>query len=450
VRVLPITLIALFVAVAFASMVHGSLAGRAATAAACKAGSVPAVIQRKRVCLKVGQRCKRALDHKYHRYGFHCHTDRLTRKQPEPPPAPKPVAVSVAGTPETVFDWTTSRCERWDIPDLSARAFRDANGQVQLVASHYATRVSVGPDVNHLRHDCGVVFGSHRNPDPAAYDDAEWIGATYTLDGSTVYAFVHDEYEGNTHPGQCPSGDYGKCWWNTVTSAASNDGGRSYAHSTPPALVATYPYRYVPDRGSFGAMMPSNIVQNSRDGFYYALIYVKEQRQGAPNTNHLCLVRTKDLADPSAWRAWSGGTSFSTSFIDPYRSTANPADHLCRAVSPDALRDFPLGSLTYVADADQWLLVGVGGEGDGFYYSTSTDLINWAPRKLFLAATSPWTYKCGGADPVHYPSVLDPASTSRNFETTGKNAYLYYTQFHTQNCQQGPDRDLVRVPITIS
>jgi hypothetical protein len=46
--------------------------------------------------------------------------------------------------------------------------------------------------------------------------------------------------------------------------------------------------------------------------------------------------------------------------------------------------------------------------------------------------------------------VLDPASTSRNFETTGKNAYLYYTQFHTQNCQQGPDRDLVRVPITIS
>jgi hypothetical protein len=53
-------------------------------------------------------------------------------------------------------------------------------------------------------------------------------------------------------------------------------------------------------------------------------------------------------------------------------------------------------------------------------------------------------------DPVHNPSVLDPTSTSRNFETIGKTAYLYYTQFHTQNCQQGPDRDLVRVPITVS
>jgi hypothetical protein len=444
------TLVALIVAVASAATVRSSLAGHAASAAACKPGSVLAVIEGKRVCLKVGQRCKRALDRQYHRYGFHCHTGRLTRKQPAPNPAPKPVTVSVAGSPGTVFDWTANRCALWDIPDLSARAFRDKSGQVQLIASHFATWRFVGSDLSELRHDCSPVFVSHGNPDPAAYDDAEWIAATYTLDGGTIYAFIHSEYQGNRHPGQCPSGEYGRCWWNTVTSAVSTDGGRSYAHGTPPALVATYPYRYVPDRGSFGAMSPSNIVRNSRDGFYYAFVYVKEQPQGAANTNHLCLIRTNDLANPASWRAWSGGTSFSTTFIDPYRSTANPAEHLCRAVSPAGLRDFPLGSLTHVTGANQWLLVGVGGEGDGFYYSTSTDLINWTPRKLFLAATAPWTYKCGGADPVHYPSVLDPTSTSRNFETTGTNAYLYYTQFHTENCQQGLDRDLVRVPITIS
>jgi hypothetical protein len=48
-----------------------------------------------------------------------------------------------------------------------------------------------------------------------------------------------------------------------------------------------------------------------------------------------------------------------------------------------------------------------------------------------------------------FPSVIDPGSTSRNFETVGKTAYLYYTQFHYTNCQQTLDRDLVRVPIAI-
>lgn len=439
----------LALSVVLAACVLLPAAAKPAESARCPSGAVRAVIAGKTVCLRAGQPCKVSLNRQYHRYGFHCHTGRLTRKKPTPPPAPKPLTLSVAGSPEMVFDWTTNRCEESDIPDLAARAFRDAAGQVQLIASHYVTRLSIGSDLNHVRHDCSVVFDSHRNPDPSAFDDAEWIAATYTPDGRTVYAFVHDEYQGNTHPGQCPSGDYGRCWWNTVTSAVSADGGRSYVHSTPPALIATYPYRYVPDRGTFGAMMPSNIVRNNRDGYYYALIYVKEQPQGAPNTNHLCLIRTNDLADPASWRGWSGGTTFSTTFIDPYRSSANPAEHVCRGVSPDALRDFPLGSLTYIADANQWLLVGVGGEGDGFYYSTSSDLINWAPRKLFVTAAAPWTYKCGGPDPVHYPSVLDPTSTSRNFDTAARTAYLYYTQFHSENCQLGLDRDLVRMPVTI-
>jgi hypothetical protein len=86
--------------------------------------------------------------------------------------------------------------------------------------------------------------------------------------------------------------------------------------------------------------------------------------------------------------------------------------------------------------------------------ATATGVARRPPRSVVHASTHPraawWTYKCGGPDPVHNPSVLDPTSTSRNFETIGKTAYLYYTQFHTQNCQQGPDRDLVRVPITVS
>jgi alpha/beta hydrolase fold len=40
-----------------------------------------------RHCLKTGQACKRALDLQYHRYGFHCHTGRLTKKAKPKPPA---------------------------------------------------------------------------------------------------------------------------------------------------------------------------------------------------------------------------------------------------------------------------------------------------------------------------------------------------------------------------
>lgn len=59
-----------------------------AAAKRCPVGSVAAVIGGKRVCLKVGQRCKRKLDRKYHRYGFHCHGGRLSRPASQPPALP--------------------------------------------------------------------------------------------------------------------------------------------------------------------------------------------------------------------------------------------------------------------------------------------------------------------------------------------------------------------------
>jgi hypothetical protein len=74
-------------------------AGIAATAASyapensshrCTGGFRHAIINGKHVCLKVGQRCNRRFDGQYHRYGFHCHTGRLTRRRPPPPPAPPP------------------------------------------------------------------------------------------------------------------------------------------------------------------------------------------------------------------------------------------------------------------------------------------------------------------------------------------------------------------------
>ena len=58
---------------------------------------------------------------------------------PEPP--------EVIGSEKIVFDWTTDRCEDLDIPDAPARAFRDADGNVQLIASHSVNRRMIGLEV---------------------------------------------------------------------------------------------------------------------------------------------------------------------------------------------------------------------------------------------------------------------------------------------------------------
>jgi hypothetical protein len=358
--------------------------------------------------------------------------------------------VQVAGAEETVFSWNSDRCADDDLPDLPARAFRDDRGRVVLIASHFSNRRFVGPELGQLEHPCDVVMNSRFDADPAKYADHEWLAAPYTDDGRTVYSLVHDEYQGQTHPGRCPSGVYLKCWYNSITLAVSRDGGRTFSHAgTPPAhLVASVPYRYEPDAGPFGYFAPSNLVLNQNDGYHYAMIRT-EQHGAQPSGT--CVMRTQTPADPRSWRAW-GGARFDVSFVDPYADAGfNPTDHVCAPVSTPEIGTM-VESLTYNDYFGKWLLVGTSQDGreTGFFYSLSDDLVHWSRRKLVRKAELTYTFQCGDSTPVSYPSVLDPASTSRNFDTTGRTPYLYFTRFHYDNCTQTDNRDLVRVPIRFS
>src|SRR5262249_8499642 len=78
-------------------------------------------------------------------------------------------------------------------------------------------------------------------------------------------------------------------------------------------------------------------------GYFYAVAYIKRQPVGQAANNGECLMRTKTLDDPSSWRAWSGGPSFDTTFVDPYGPNADPTSHLCAYVSPGALGGLPAG-----------------------------------------------------------------------------------------------------------
>ena len=358
---------------------------------------------------------------------------------------------------ETVFDHTEDACSPIDIPDAPARAFRDANGQVHLIASHYVTRAMVGSSLDTVRHDCRRLMVSDLDGDPARFDDREWITAPYTTDGRTVHALVHNEYQGDKHPGRCPSEDHLKCWYNSITLARSTDGGRTFTHASPPRhLVASVPYRYEPDAGPFGLFQSSNIVRGaedgSEDGFYYALIHAEAfsaQRRGT------CVMRTARLDLPGSWRAWDG-SAYNVKFADPYRAPGE-SGHLCAPVSFPEIAAMTQ-SLTYNTYLDKYVLVSPAGAPRpgrrgvvwGFYYSTSDDLIDWTPRQLIREAVLNSQHQCSDPNPVGYPSLLDPDSRSRNFETTGRRPWLYFTRFHFKECRNVLNRDLVRVRVRFS
>lgn len=359
----------------------------------------------------------------------------------------------VAGPEEIVFAWSRDACSPTDIPDAPARAFRDAAGRVHLIASHDTVRLMVGPNLDRLERDCKIVMQSHRDPDPARFDDREWISAVYTPDGKTVYALVHDEYQGHTRPGRCPSGEYHECWYNALTLAVSKDGGASFVHAEPPGhLVAAIPHPYRPGGGPAGVFSPTNIVRDPGDGYFYALFRTIPYRGRLRGTS---IMRTDDLADPKSWRAWNG-RRFEVRFTDPYRTRSNDRrKHV--PVPLTGLRGVQVvSSLTYNTHRERYLVIGMGRRRDpatgdtesGLYYALSDDLLRWTPAEMLLAAELPRTHEAGDPDPIAYPSAVDPDSPSRNFETTDGRFYVYFTRYNrSRTGPGGRDRDLLRVPV---
>jgi hypothetical protein len=362
----------------------------------------------------------------------------------------------ITGRPLMVFDWTRSPCEAIVTPDAPARALRDDQGRTQLILSRYVNARLIGSDLLNLKPRCEPILTSQLNPDPAQFADKEWITSIYTADGRTIYALVHNEYHGWEHPGMCEQQAHTvikECWYNAINLALSRDGGRTF--SSPHAgrrLVASIPYRYIPGMGPAGIFQPSNIVRRSTDDYFYALVRAEDYKAQESGT---CVMRTLRLSDAASWRAWDGD-AFTVRFLDPYRESGDPARHVCQPVSPHQISGMT-DSLTYNTYYRKYLLVGSAGKQDrggrivwGVYFSLSGDLINWTERRLIAETELPDTFRCGDRNPILHPSVLDPDSASRNYATSDRHAYLFYTRLNYEDCKPSADLDLVRVPIEFS
>ena len=343
-----------------------------------------------------------------------------------------PGAVNITGSAEIIFTSATDSCSIENIPDAPIRVFRDAEDQIQLIISHTEAYRMKGADFNSLTVDCanGPIWNSDFDTDPSNYNNKEWLTGLYTSDGKTIYSLVHNEHNSSELAN----------WYNAITLAVSNDTGRTYSHSTAPNhLVASIPYKYSAGMGPAGVFEPSNIIHH--DGYYYVLLHMESF--GLQETG-VSIMRTQDLTDPTSWEVWDG-EGYNNSFINPYTETGfAPANHIADIISPSEIEKMH-GSISWNTYFNKFLLVGSAQKDGvwGFYYSLSEDLINWTVRQIIMEANVN-IYAQAGSDVYGYPSIIDHNDTTRNFEVTGQEVYLYYSKWpYGQNY----DRTIERIPI---
>lgn len=359
-------------------------------------------------------------------------------------------------TVEPVFLWRRDACQPSQIPDSPARAYRDQRGMVHLFASHYVNWAMVGPTLGEVRVDCRVVLELAEDRTVAQFDDRGWLQAFHTRDGRTVQALVSHDYHGARH-GTCalpPPHTPGQCWYGAITAAVSTDGGYRFT-LRPPAerVVAAVDQPYDPTTPRpIGIFTVSNLVDWG--GLTYALVFA-EATGDQPRGN--CLIRSADPADPGGWRAWNG-VDFVGRFRNPY-STRPPGalqGAVCTPVGRGVL-NWPVRSLGWYAPAQVFVAILFAALPDpatrrpipGVYYATSPDLRHWSRASLVRAVPGRLD-RTACAPYFRYPSLLDPTSPARLFDTIGDRAFLYLTRFNPDRCRQTLDRDLVRQPVRIA
>lgn len=372
------------------------------------------------------------------------------------------LATVTAGVKELVFDWSSGRCEDLDVPDGPARFVRTDDGSLALFSGN-APRyfVSRGIDFNSIQRDCSqpaLVSADLRTAQSC--ENREWPWAVYR-EGSSWHVLVHNEFH-DTVATTCQPGDPSPgnpCWYNSVTYAVLTDGARSFTKPAAPAhTVAPAPNAWVPPAAGVlpvghgfveGYFNPSNIVRG-KDGYYYAFLMAIPTKNWTAQAG-LCAVRANTLGDPTTWRAWDG-SGFNLRMTSPYMTgTSAP---VCAFLGTQ----MTMGQVVFSTYLDRYLYVSVGpldvaGRMTcGFFFSLSTDLIHWSAHRLLAEASLPWCAaddsRPGVLEPVTvaYPSIVDHADTTINFEKAGRTPYLYYTRMN----DGGLDRDLVRVPLTFT
>lgn len=358
--------------------------------------------------------------------------------------AQQTLLTEVISQPSVVFNWSSQRCDDQDIPDVPLRALRIADSTVLAFASSVESRRFLGVDLNSIKRDCALVYKSRHSADPAEFADNTWIASTWSDDGKTIYALSHNEYHGHVHPGYCALATYFACWYNTIGLLRSDDEGRSF-HRVAKKPIAAPAFQQDVEQGSpRGFFEPSNIIKHN--GAYYALI---RTTGSGPQGRGICLFRSSNLNDISSW-TYFDGQEFTPSALDPYTDDVSQV----RPCAPIEKLNRSIGSVVFHERTGLFVAVMLGQQPkdqDGeILISTSRDLFNWTDPQVLIHLPLAFSVKCEDAYRFTYPSLVDPISPSRNFETVSDYPFLYLTRLRIVNCRQSLNRDLIRIGVHLS
>jgi len=194
---------------------------------------------------------------------------------------------------------------------------------------------NVGPDIEHLEHDCSrVVFNSTFNTSVESFANHQWLQSVRVFPNGTAFGLIHNEFHGfQQAPEFCqlPRTEYGNhCnLWSTGVGI-STDGGQTFrlAAEPPHHRVFSQPYPYIANQSVYGFGAISEMMQGA-DGAWYGLVYAAgrgEQLRG------MCPFRSTDLGNPGSFKGWDGA-GYTVTFADPYSNPPpNPGEHVCTVV----------------------------------------------------------------------------------------------------------------------
>jgi hypothetical protein len=354
-------------------------------------------------------------------------------------------SISLAGPEELFLSQDDMTCgatpsgSRGDRADVPLNAFRRKDGSVIVLSGNQNNYYLEGPSFDQARRtSCANLVRPVNDPDPAKFTARRWLFAIHAKSYDFVLGFAHHEYHGDdffSKDCQRSSKRNFECWYGATTLVVSRDGGHSFeTPSAPDNVLASLPFKFATGRKRAGATAPK-VVGNPHDGMTYVMInYLDRNRDIRAGQ---CLLRgsAREFND---WRAWDG-RAFAMDMESPY-VVERSGD--CAAVLP-----YVVSSVKYVPAIKQFVAIGL--RRSNLVYSFSKDLLRWSPAQTLMEVTRVQEVRRGGTSPRTparaYFSLLDPTSSSINFDTLEGKPYLFFVQFRNEIRY----RDIYRVPITI-
>ncbi|SSC24174.1 Domain of unknown function DUF4185, partial [Klenkia terrae] len=242
-------------------------------------------------------------------------------------------------------------------------------------------------------------------------------------DGSGLWLVYH----GENHTFAGVTND-GSPYYATIGLAWSSDGGLTWQRRGA-VITGQVPRDDQPaPRDVVGAGSLCALVA----GGYVYVLYI-DWNLATPDELHLARAPLDAVDDPAAWQKWHDG-AFSTPG-DGGASTAvvtRPGDGDVTVVAGGP-------SLSWNTHLERYLLVFQ--TADGFWWTHSTTLTDWAEAVQFLGLDAP---SVAGAAFVAYGTLLSPGAP--NDQVTGRDSYLYLA------ISEGEDdsHSLCRIPVTVS